>query len=31
MKKSEYPIAVIDEQEDQLNELRDAFQHAGTA
>lgn len=29
MKKSEYPIAVIDEQEGQLDELRDAFQHAG--
>ena len=29
MKKSEYPIAVIDEQEDQLDELRDAFQQAG--
>lgn len=29
MKKSEYPIAVIDEQEEQLNELRDAFQQAG--
>ncbi len=28
MKKSEYPIAVIDEQKDQLSELRDAFQQA---
>lgn len=29
MKKSEYPIAVIDEQEDQLDELQVAFQQAG--
>lgn len=29
MKKSEYPIAVIDEQEDQLEELQDAFRRVG--
>lgn len=29
MKKSEYPIVVIDEQEDQLDELKKAFQLAG--
>lgn len=29
MKKSEYPIAVIDEQEDQLKELQDAFRRVG--